>query len=108
MTERENDQLELLQMITQDVIEASPVEGLMVKQNTTRGDHRYTHAPMSLFPTPYPLDMYKQGYRMQTAFGELIAGMISRPQENIHQILGGFAEHDHFMQRLLTVSETFA
>ena len=50
---------EILPTIVQDVVEACPVTGLMIKENTQRGHPSYIHAPISLFPTPYPLDIYK-------------------------------------------------
>mmetsp|Transcript_30449 Transcript_30449/g.40497 ORF Transcript_30449/g.40497 Transcript_30449/m.40497 type:complete len:90 (+) Transcript_30449:148-417(+) len=79
----------------------------MVKQNTTRGDPRYHHAPLALFPTPYPLDMYKEALSYQHALGELICGIIERPRSNIHALLTDFAKNDEFMSRLLEVSKAF-
>ena len=63
----------LLNTVVQDVIETCAATGLMVKQNTTRGDPNYHHAPLALFPTPYPLDMYKEAFNYQHAMGELMS-----------------------------------
>lgn len=56
----ETDERNVLLEITQDVIEACPIYGLMIKENTRKGTPQYINAPMTLFPTPYPEDMYKQ------------------------------------------------
>ena len=52
------------EVIKTDVVEACAVDGLMIKQNTTWGDPAYQHAPMTLFPTPYPLDLYNEAYQL--------------------------------------------
>ena len=56
------DFTKLLKTIVQDVVETCAATGLMVKKNTTRGDPNYHHAPLALFPTPYPVDMYKEAF----------------------------------------------
>ena len=80
----------------------------MIKQNTIRGDPAYQHAPMTLFPTPYPIDIYKNAYNLQTAMGDLIGSIISNPRRNIHDLLANFASKDIFMARLINVSKAVA
>jgi len=80
----------------------------MVKMNTVRGDPHYKHAPISLFPTPYPIDIYKKALALQQPMGDLIGGIISNPAKNIHDLLASFAAKDAFMARLIDVSKVFA
>jgi glutathione synthase len=89
------------------VIETCPTEGLMVKENTTRGDTRYIHAPLSLVPTPFPVDMMSNALNLQIPMGELICGIIHKPESNIHQLLADFSEKDEFMNILVEISKTF-
>ena len=63
---------------------------------------------MTLFPTPYPIDIYKQAYDLQTAMGDLIASIISNPRTHIHDLLANFAAKDPFMARLINMSKAFA
>lgn len=84
MQQDANNQQSLLETIKQDVVELCAVSGLMVKQNTIRGDPRYTHAPLAVFPTPYPEDMYSEAYSYQTALGELMCSIVGNPARNIH------------------------
>ena len=79
----------------------------MIKQNTIRGDPVYTHAPMALFPTPYPLDIYSQAYHLQKPMGDLVGGIVADPVRNIHELLDDFATKDAFMARLISVSKAF-
>ena len=97
-----------LSEIAQDVIEACPVTGLMIKENTQRGHPSYIHAPMTLFPTPYPLDMYKKAHSLQASMGDLIGGIIADSRQNIHALLADFAAKDNFMAKLIEVSQAYA
>ena len=63
---------------------------------------------MTLFPTPYPLDIYKQAYELQSAMGDLVGSIIANPARNIHGLLADFAEKDAFMARLIAVSKAFS
>ena len=63
---------------------------------------------MTLFPTPYPIDIYKEAYKLQGAMGDLIGAIVSQPRTNIHDLLAGFAGKDAFMERLIGVSKAFA
>ena len=51
--------------------------------------------------------MYTEAFSYQQAMGELMAGIISRPRSNIHNMLANFAQNDEFMSRLLDVSKAF-
>lgn len=98
---------DILATIAQDVVEACPVQGLMIKRNTSKGDPTYTHAPLSLFPTPYPLDIYRDVLSVQIPMGDLISGIVADPSKNIHGLLANFATKDAFMARLIGVSKEF-
>ena len=93
--------------IAQDVIETCPVIGLMIKENTERGTPQYIHAPITLFPTPYPLDMYKKAIAYQEPMGEVVGGIVRDPVKNIHELLRDFSAKDEFMEKLLQISRAF-
>ena len=63
---------------------------------------------MTLFPTPYPMDIYRQAYDLQGPMGDLVGSIISEPVRNIHDLLEGFAKKDAFMARLIEVSKAFS
>ena len=97
----------LISTIVQDVIESCAVQGLMVKHSPDSQETRYNHAPISLFPTPYPIDMYREAVRLQYALGDLVSGIITKPQTNIHRLLANFSAKDEFLARLVNVSKAF-
>ena len=79
----------------------------MIKHNCTKGDFMYQHAPITLFPTPYPLDIYKKAYNLQHSMGELVAAIVADPERHIHGLLADFASKDPFLARLIGVSKAF-
>ena len=79
----------------------------MIKENCTRGTPQYINAPMTLFPTPYPLDMYKNAIELQKPMGDVIAGIIKDPVTNIHSLLRDFSAKDEFMKMLLEISRAY-
>jgi len=64
----------------------------MLKKNRVRGDPDYSVIPVSLFPTPYPLDLYKEAYNLQRPFGDLVASTAANPKQNLYQPLHDIAE----------------
>ena len=62
---------------------------------------------MTIFPTPYPIDIYSEAYTLQTAMGDLIGGIIANPVKNIHELLADFSTKDAFLLRLINVSKAF-
>ena len=93
--------------ISQDVIEACPINGLMIKENTKKGTPQYINAPMTLFPTPYPVDMYKKAIAYQEPMGEVVAGVVRNPEKHIHELLSDFSKKDDFMAMLMKISRSF-
>lgn len=81
--------------------------GLMVKMNEEKGHHLYHHAPISLFSMPYPVDMINSVLDSQEGLSNMICSVISDPEDSINGILGNFAKHDAFMNRLIQVSQKF-
>ena len=63
--------------------------------------------PLSLFPTPYPMQLYKDALAAQSPMGDLIAGIIGNPEKNIYELLDNFSSKDAFMARLIEVSKEF-
>ena len=63
---------------------------------------------MTLFPTPYPIDIYKEAYELQGAMGDLIGAIVAKPRAHIHDLLADFSSKDAFMARLIGVSKAFA
>lgn len=49
--------------LTQDLVETCAVNGCMIKKYPkVEQVTDYQHAPISMFPTPYPFHIYKQVY----------------------------------------------
>ena len=69
----------LLNRIAVDMVEACSIDSMMLKQSKVRGDPNYVQIPVSLFPTPYPIDMYKEAYSYQHAFGDLLGSLVAAP-----------------------------
>lgn len=79
----------LLETIARDVIEYSSVKGLLMKSNTSTEDCEYSHLPVSLFPTPYPLNHYQEALRLQPSLATMVASLVKQPSL-IHEILKYF------------------
>ena len=62
---------------------------------------------MTLFPTPYPVDMYKKAIAYQQPLGDVIGGIVRDPEKNIHELLRDFSTKDEFMKVLLQISRAF-
>ena len=54
---------DFLTQMSHDAVEACAIDNLLLKTNRVRGDNNYMQMPISLLPTPYPLDMYKAAYK---------------------------------------------
>lgn len=78
-----------------------PVIGNLVKSSYDVLDPLTTHAPTSLFPTPFPMGLYEHALELQAPLGNLIAGIVGEPTKNIHELLEDFAKKDAFMSRLI-------
>ena len=72
-----------------------------------RAHPTYVHAPLTLFPTPYPIDRYKEAIAYQQPMGQVVSGIVKDPEQHIHTLLKDFAEKDDFMKRLLKISRVF-
>jgi len=66
----------------------------------------YQHAPVSLFPTPYPYHVYEQAYNYQAPLGMLVSSLAAKPKK-IHSLLESFLKYDPFLERLVGVSKAF-
>jgi hypothetical protein len=97
----------LLNVIKQDVVDLCPAIGLTTKATPNINDPKYTHTPISLFPTPFPLELYKESIALQPALGQVIAGIVRDPDNNIYEVLKDMQKLDEFMNKLLEVSHAF-
>lgn len=98
---------QLISEIAQNVTEVCPTLGLMVKSSETHKDPNYVHAPVSLFPTPFPRDLFECTLAYQPVVGRLLGGLVGDPDQYIHGILYDFSKNDQFMQKLLSISKEF-
>lgn len=80
-----------MERIRIDAIESCATIGLMVKSNCEKGNHLYNHAPLSLFPTPYPADLVHDLILKQMELTKIISGVIADPSNNINGILDSFS-----------------
>lgn len=64
MSEFGENEADLVETIARDLVEACSIDGLMIKQSKAKNDPAYTHIPITLFPAPYPLDLYKRAYEL--------------------------------------------
>ncbi|CDW80919.1 glutathione synthetase [Stylonychia lemnae] len=78
----------------------------MVKSNTKADSVEYNHAPISLFPTPFPSVHYLGAQNLQSHLGVMINDLVRKPDQ-IHDILQYFKLHDELMQKMLKVSEAY-
>jgi len=87
----------LKKRVATDAIEACVASGCMVKKNACKEElTEYIHAPISMFPTPYPLHVFKQVYENSGPVGILVSNLISRP-DNMYSILSSFLRYDTFL-----------
>ena len=96
----------LLETIARDVIEYCSVKGLLMKSSPLTEDCEYSHLPVSLFPTPYPLSHYQEAIRLQPALATMVATLVKQPSL-IHEVLKYFQEHDPFLKRLVDLSKHY-
>jgi hypothetical protein len=87
----------------QDVIETCAVRGLMMKSSAHHEECEYSHVPLSLFPTPYPIEHYQKSIQVQEHMATMVATLVRQP-EYIHEILRYFKEQDPFLKRLVNMS----
>ena len=59
-----------------DAVEVCMLKGLMVKSSSDNSSHDYVHAPISLFPTPFPNNLYKEAIDFQIPLGVMISDLI--------------------------------
>ena len=80
----------LRKIMIQDIIEACSANGLLIKTHpaieTVQQLTAYHHAPISLYPTPFPLHLYKQMLQWQSPLGCLVSNLTAQPHL-IHEIL---------------------
>lgn len=92
--------------------------GLMVKTTTNKCRGKcccgpncqcflYNHVPLSIFPMPFPADIWHDAAIKQQDISELIASLIAKPLAYIHGTLDSFSKFDKFMARLMEVSSKF-
>ena len=66
----------------------------------------FEHMPISLFPTPFPRDLYQRAKDLQPHLGVLLSEMVRQPSI-IHETLAHFHKTDPFLRKLLDISMRF-
>ena len=90
-----------------DVIETCVSIGLLIKQSPNKEKLiEYQHAPVSLFPTPYPAHLYHKVYDHQDPVGCLVSNLAANPQK-MESLLSGFLKYDQFLADLVEVSKSY-
>lgn len=60
--------------------------------------------PLSLFPTPFPAELYAESISLQPSLGKVVAGIVRDPQKNIYNALEEISKLDDFLARLVKIS----
>ena len=82
--------ISLRHQVMVDAIEACAASGCLIKKHPTQDQlTEYMHAPISLFPTPYPLHLYREVHNYQHPLGVLVSNLTSKP-EMISSLLESF------------------
>ena len=76
----------------------------MIKKHLDHCDPDYIHCPVSLFSTPYPARIFQTQLRLQPDVNEIVAGIVSSPEQHIHGKLSNFLKQDNFLLKLLQIS----
>ena len=58
-------QSNLRALIVEDIIQSCAVRGLMMKSSGNPKETEYIHVPLSIFPTPYPINHYQEAIKYQ-------------------------------------------
>jgi len=98
--------LEERQQVVSDFIELAMVKGLSMKASCNPAEVEYSHVPISLFPTPYPVEHYEHAKSLQQPLADMIAALVRKP-DVIHEVLKYFQEQDPFLKRLVDMSKTY-
>lgn len=56
--------------------------------------HLASHAPITVFPTPFPKHLFENGLRVQSAFNELYANAITKEKAWLNEIIDSLAKFD--------------
>lgn len=56
--------------------------------------HLASHAPITVFPTPFPRDLFENGVKVQKAFNELYANAVSKEKKWLNEIIESLADFD--------------
>ena len=92
--------------IVNDIIETCAAKGLMMKSSGNPDECEYAHVPISVFPTPYPLEHYQEAISLQPAMATMVADLVRQPH-HIQEILHYFQEQDPFLKRLVDMSKVY-
>ena len=58
-------QSNLRALLIDDIIQSCAVRGLMMKSSADPKETGYSHVPLSIFPTPYPINHYQEAIKYQ-------------------------------------------
>eukprot|EP01134_Creolimax_fragrantissima_P002824 CFRG2824T1 len=79
---------------------------LMIKiRPESEGGDQLTHAPFTLYPSPYPLAEFKRAVELQPLLNKMVH-KVSMDTDFLHNTLRKAAEGDHFTMKLLDIHAT--
>lgn len=61
----------------------------MMKSSANPDECDYSHVPISVFPTPYPVEHYNTAIELQSPLAAMVAELVRQPHY-IHEILKYF------------------
>jgi hypothetical protein len=66
----------LRSLIVDDIVQSCAVRGLMMKSSPIPSEPEYSHVPLSVFPTPYPLQHYLDALAIQPSMSALVGRLV--------------------------------
>ncbi|KAI8582807.1 hypothetical protein K450DRAFT_264746 [Umbelopsis ramanniana AG] len=96
-----------LHTLREAAIDYALANGLVVRPTVDKQIHfannaAVTHAPFSLFPTPFPRREFEKAQKLQTTWNELIHHL-SQDDAFLNEIMDTLKEVDDFMERLFDI-----
>jgi hypothetical protein len=67
----------LRNLIVDDIVQSCAVRGLMMKASGNPKETEYSHVPLSIFPTPYPMSHYREALRYQPSMASLVGKLVA-------------------------------
>ena len=63
--------------VVEDIVQSCAVRGLMMKASINPKETEYSHVPISIFPTPYPLNHYQEAIKYQPSMAKVVGKLVA-------------------------------